>query len=175
MAGCEEGHGLNAAPAAALEAATSLPGRPGPNILSEAIPLFYIYRNGDGFWVACDSERRVGGIFIRKRSALRFVNRSAEPTGCATILLSDRFELGIENSGNPFIAYLAAAKHAVARLTQTLVALIGNAAATVRVLFARFSRARAEERLHRTAIERELFHNQIKLSSKNDDDLPIVS
>jgi hypothetical protein len=152
-----------------------LPRRPDPSLLSEAIPLFYIFRNGDGFWVARDCDERVGGIFLRKRSALQFANRSAQPTGCATILLSDRFELGIENSGNPFIAHFAAAKRAVTCLAQGLVALIGNAAAMGQVLFARFLRARAEERLHRTAIERELLHNRFKISSKNDDDLPVVS
>jgi hypothetical protein len=152
-----------------------LPRRPDPSILSEAIPLFYIYRNGDGFWVACDCDRRVGGIFLRQQSALHFAKRTTLPTGCATILLSDRFELGIENSGNPLITHLAAVKRALARFTQALVALIGKAAATGQVLYARFLRARAEERLHRTAIERELLHNRFKISSKNDDDLPVVS
>jgi hypothetical protein len=36
------------------------------------------------------------------------------------------------------------------------------------------SRAVAGERRNRAAIERELFHGQYRLLSKNDDDLPIV-
>jgi hypothetical protein len=38
---------------------------------------------------------------------------------------------------------------------------------------ARISRALADERRNRAAIERELFHGEYRLSSKGDDDLPI--
>jgi hypothetical protein len=41
-------------------------------------------------------------------------------------------------------------------------------------LAARISRALADERRNRTAIERELFHGEYRLSSKCDDDLPIA-
>ena len=89
---------------------TKLPPRPSPEILSEAIPLFFIGRNEDGFWVARESDGRIGGIFLRKRSALRFANRSAQPGGCAIMFLSERFELDVENKGNPFVAHLARCK-----------------------------------------------------------------
>ncbi len=97
---------------------TKLPPRPGPGILSEAIPLFFIGRNKDGFWVAREADGRIGGIFLRKQAALRFANRSAQPGGCATMFLSKRFELDVENKGNPLVAYLAAAKRLVLQLAQ---------------------------------------------------------
>ena len=97
---------------------TKLPPRPDPEILSEAIPLFFIGRNKDGFWVARESDGRIGGIFLRKQSALRFANGSAQPGGCAIMFLSERFELDVENKGNPFVAHLAPAKRIVSQLGQ---------------------------------------------------------
>ncbi len=97
---------------------TKLPQRPSAEILSEAIPLFFIGRNDDGFWVAHESDGRIGGIFLRKRSALRFANRSAQPGGCAIMFLSERFELDVENKGNPFVAHLAPAMRIVSQLAQ---------------------------------------------------------
>lgn len=97
---------------------TKLPPRPGPEILGEAIPLFFIGRNEDGFWVAREADGQIGGIFLRKQSALRFANRSVQPGGCATMFLSERFELDVENKGNPFIAHLAPAKRIVTQLAQ---------------------------------------------------------
>ena len=99
---------------------TKLPPRPSSEILSEAIPLFFIGRNEDGFWVARESDGRIGGIFLRKRSALRFANRSAQPGGCAIMFLSERLELDVENKGNPLVAHLAAAKRIVSRLAHGL-------------------------------------------------------
>ena len=97
---------------------TKLPQRPTAEILSEAIPLFFIGRNEDGFWVARESDGRIGGIFLRKQSALRFANGSAQPGGCAIMFLSERFELDVENKGNPFVAHLAPAKRIVSQLGQ---------------------------------------------------------
>jgi hypothetical protein len=48
------------------------------------------------------------------------------------------------------------------------------AAATVKMLFGRLAQALAEQRMHRAAIESELFRGRYKLISKSDDDLPIV-
>ena len=97
---------------------TRLPQRPDPSILSEAIPLFFIGRSRDGFWVARDVEGRVGGIFLRKRSALKFADKNAPPVGCAKMFLSERFELDIENKGNPLVARLGAAKRILVRLAR---------------------------------------------------------
>jgi hypothetical protein len=89
--------------------------RPDPSILSEAIPLFFIAQNRDGFWVARDTDGRVGGIFLLKRSALKFADKNAQPVGCAKMFLSGRFELDIENKGNPLVARLSATKRALIR------------------------------------------------------------
>jgi hypothetical protein len=60
-----------------------------------------------------------------------------------------------------------------ARRAPFLAAFIGMAVAEWRKLVAQVSRAVAGERRNRKAIEKELFHSQYTLSSKNDDDLPI--
>jgi hypothetical protein len=107
---------------APVEPATAmrLPQRPDPSILSEAIPLFFIGQNRDGFWVARDADGRVGGIFLLKRSALKFADRNTPPVGCAKMFLSGRFELDIENKGNPLVARLGAAKRVLTRPASTL-------------------------------------------------------
>ena len=99
---------------------TELPPRPDPGILNEAIPLFFIGRNEDGFWVVRESDGQTGGIFLSKQSALRFANRSAQSGGFAIMLLSKRFELGVENEGNPLATPLAAARRIVLQLAQRM-------------------------------------------------------
>jgi hypothetical protein len=105
---------------------TRLPQRPDPSILSDAIPLFFIGRNRDGFWVARDADARVGGIFVLKQSALQFADKNAPPVGCAKMFLSERFELDIENKGNPLVARLGAAKRVLTRLARRLTAFVGT-------------------------------------------------
>jgi len=153
---------------------TRLPQRPDRSILSEAIPLFFIGRNSDGFWVARSAEGNVGGIFLLKRSALLFAKRNTQPWACATMLVSERFELDIENKGNPLVVRLGVARRLVLRLAQRLAACTGKLAAAGWMVVARFSTALAEQRIHRSLIEAELYLNRYKHSSKNDDDLPIV-
>lgn len=77
-----------------------------PDIVNASIPAFFIGRNHEGFWLARDVKGRVGGIFLLKNSALAFARRNSWPSGCATIFPSERFELDLENQGNPLIAYL---------------------------------------------------------------------
>ena len=77
-----------------------------PGIVNEAIPAFFIGRNKEGLWVAREVKGRIGGLFLLKNSALSFARRNSQPGGCATIFLSERFELDLENRGNPFIAQL---------------------------------------------------------------------
>jgi hypothetical protein len=89
-------------------AAVAAPFQPlDPDIVSEAIPAFFIGRNEDGFWVARDAKGKTGGLFLFKNSALSFAGRSSPPRGCATIYPSNRFELDLDNKGNPLAAYLA--------------------------------------------------------------------
>ena len=78
-----------------------------PGIVNDAIPAFFIGRNMDGFWVARDAKGQIGGIFLLESSALSFARRKSRPAGCATIFPSGRFELDLENKGNPLVAQLA--------------------------------------------------------------------
>jgi len=89
-------------------AKVKFPQRPDPRVLSASIPLFFIGRNKYGFWVARAAEGRVGGIFLMKRSALRFATKNSAPAGCATMFLSERFELDVENQGGVLAAGLDA-------------------------------------------------------------------
>ena len=79
-----------------------------PTIVSASIPVFFIGRNRDGFWLARDAKGENGGIFLFRRSALAFARRASASgqAGCAMIFPSERFELDVENQGNPLIDYL---------------------------------------------------------------------
>ena len=77
-----------------------------PGIVSASIPTFFVGRDRDGFWFARDARGERGGIFLLKSSALAFARRASRPLGCATIFLSERFELDVENHGNRWIAWL---------------------------------------------------------------------
>jgi hypothetical protein len=108
-------------------ATVTAPFRPlDPDIVSEAIPAFFIGRNKEGFWVARDVNGRIGGIFLRENSALSFARKHSGAAGCATVYLSERFELDLENQGNPLVVQLTSllgfARHPRERLT----ALVGK-------------------------------------------------
>ena len=103
-------------PPPATPAVAKFPRRPDLSTISESIPLFFIGRNGNGHWIAREAEGRTGGLFLLKRSALRFGQKNSGPSGCATMLLADRLELDVENHGNPLVAWLAAALRRVAGL-----------------------------------------------------------
>jgi hypothetical protein len=93
---------------AARGTATKFPRRPDARVLSETIPLFFIGRNKNGLWVAREAEGRTGGVFLFKRSAVRFAAKTSAPAGCATMFLAERFELDVENQGNPLVTWLDA-------------------------------------------------------------------
>ena len=97
-----------------------------PDIVNEAIPAFFIGRNKEGFWVARDAKGRIGGIFLRENSALSFARRNSRPAGCATIFPSERFELDLENKGNPLAAQLGSLIHLATRFRERTAAWIGN-------------------------------------------------
>jgi hypothetical protein len=103
-----------------------------PGIVSEAIPAFFIGRNKEGFWVARDVNGQIGGIFLLENSALSFAKRNSEPAGCATIFPSQRFELDLENKGNPLLAQLGWLKRLAMRGRRRMVAFIGNMAEAVK-------------------------------------------
>jgi hypothetical protein len=52
--------------------------------------------------------------------------------------------------------------------------LMSKAIKTIVQIYRRAQCALAQERRHRMAIEREIFGGRIKLSTKNDDDLPSI-
>jgi hypothetical protein len=87
-----------------------------PGIVDDSIPAFFIGRNKEGFWVARDVRGRIGGIFLLENSATAFAKRNSRAAGCATIYPSERFELDLENRGNPLVACLAALTRFVTRL-----------------------------------------------------------
>ena len=79
-----------------------------PGILDASIPAFFIGQDSDGFWLARDLKGANGGIFLFKSSALAFARRVSGREGCAMVLSPKRFELDLENRGNPLIGHLKA-------------------------------------------------------------------
>lgn len=103
-----------------------------PGIVSETIPAFFIGRNKEGFWVARDVNGRIGGIFLLESSAASFAKMNSGPAGCAKIYLSERFELDLENSGNPLVMRLASVIRLARPLRKRSAALLGKLAGPVR-------------------------------------------
>jgi hypothetical protein len=97
-----------------------------PDIVNETIPAFFVGRNKEGFWVARDVNGQIGGIFLLENSALSFARRNGGAAGCATICLSERFELDIENRGNPLVAQLRTLIHFSRTARERLAILIGK-------------------------------------------------
>jgi hypothetical protein len=113
-------------------AGTATPFRPlDAGIVSEAIPAFFIGRNGDGFWVARDAKGLTGGLFLLKASAVSFARTQSGPTGCATIFPTDRFELDLENSGNPLVPYLRPLMRLALHLQRRALAGVGQITAAI--------------------------------------------
>jgi hypothetical protein len=96
------------------------------SIVSNAIPAFFIGRNEQGFWVARDVKGQIGGLFLLERFALSFARRHSRRTGCATIFPSDRFELDLENNGNPLVPHLGSLMRLAMRGRRQMAALIGG-------------------------------------------------
>ncbi len=105
-----------------------------PGIVNGAIPAFFIGRNKEGFWVARDVNGQIGGIFLLENSALSFAKRNSRPAGCATIFPSERFELDLENRGNPLVTQLGPLMRLAMRLRRRMAALIGKMTAGVKRL-----------------------------------------
>jgi hypothetical protein len=100
-----------------------------PGILNASIPAFYIGRDSDGFWLARDVKGENGGIFLLKSSALTFARKVSGRVGCATIFPSERFELDVENNGNPLIVHLKPLMQLAMAGWRRTVALTGRIAA----------------------------------------------
>ncbi len=91
-----------------------------PDVVSAAIPAFFIGRNGAGLWVAREANGRVGGLFLFKSSAIDFANRQSAPTRCALVFPAETFELDVENRGNPLIVLAEGAWRLLARVVKRL-------------------------------------------------------
>jgi hypothetical protein len=116
-------------------ATAAAPFRPlDPDIVNETIPAFFIGRNRQGFWVARDVNGRIGGIFLFESSAVSFAKAKSGAAGCATVYLSEPFELDLENSGNPLIVQLASVIRLARRSRARMAALIGKLTEPVRRL-----------------------------------------
>lgn len=158
---------------AGADRARRFPPRPDTTVISEAIALYYITQNENGFWLARAANCKDGGLFFLKRSAVRFAKKKSGSAGCATMFLAGALELDVPNEGGAFAALLDSAIDAIARRFPTIGTFVRMAGAEWRQLIAEISRVKASERRHREAIERELFRGHYTLASKNDDDLPI--
>jgi hypothetical protein len=91
-----------------------------PDVVSAAIPAFFIGRNSAGLWVAREANERVGGLFLFKSSAVDFANRQSAPQRCALVFPTETFELDVENRGNVLIVLAEAAKKLLARMVARL-------------------------------------------------------
>src|SRR6516225_12129284 len=91
---------------ATLHAPAILPTLPDARVLNRVIPLFFIGRNKNGFWLAREARGGIGGMFFLRRSALRFAQEASTPHGCATMFLAKTFELDTWNCGNPLVGWV---------------------------------------------------------------------
>jgi hypothetical protein len=94
--------------------ALRFPERPSSRILSQSIPLYFIARNKNGFWVVREAAGRCCGVFLFRRSALRFARKSSAPAGCATMLLTERFEPDVHGQANSLFGWIHSALHTAA-------------------------------------------------------------
>ena len=84
------------------------------------------------FWIARDVKGRFGGIFLFRYSALAFARRKSRPAGCATIYPSKRFELDLENRGNPLVRHLRPVIRLSRRPRRQLAGVIAKTKAAVK-------------------------------------------
>jgi hypothetical protein len=152
-------------------AVQNFPRRPDASVINESIPLFYIGQNRKGRWVVRESEGRSGGLFLFKQWAVHFARRQSEPSGCAIMFLAGPVELEINSDGK-----CAGSVHST-ELCSHHGRGDGAVAVVVRLwrkLKSHIAHNTAAQRRNREAIERDLFGGHCTLSSKNDDDLPMV-
>jgi hypothetical protein len=150
-----------------------LPSRPDDTVLSDSIPLFFIGRNHNGFWVVREAAGWCGGLFLFRWSAARFARRNGLVGGGATMLVEHSIELDLPNDGSRLVELIATTADFVKRRAPFVTNLIMAAIAGWRKLDLQISRALTSHRRNRVAIENDLFGGEYKLASKNDDDLPI--
>lgn len=89
-----------------------------PDVVSAAIPAFFIRRNSAGLWVAREANGRIGGLFLFKSSAVDFANRHSKHGRRALVFPAEGFELDVESRGNPLIVLAQGARRFLARATR---------------------------------------------------------
>jgi hypothetical protein len=151
-----------------------LPTRPDDTVLSDSIPLFFIGRNHNGFWVAREAAGRCGGLFLSRWSAARFARRNGLASGGATMLVGHSIELDLPNHSSRLVELIATIIGIVRRRAPLVATFIGMAIAEWSKLDSRIAHALNGHRRNREAIENDLFGGEYKLASKNDDELPIL-
>jgi hypothetical protein len=144
------------------------PKRPDLTALSETIPLFYICQNNRGFWVAREADGRCGGVFLLRRSAVRFAQQKSAPVGCATMFLDEPRELDGVNEGNRIVEPLTSVIDLARRRAPTFTAFVAMAIAKWRRFDTQILCFCAGELKNRAASE--LVRGRYTLSSKNDGD-----
>jgi hypothetical protein len=152
-----------------------LPARPNSTVLNDSIPLFFIGRNHNGFWIAREAAGRCGGLFLFRRSAARFACKKSSPSGCATMFVEHTIELDVPNQGSRLVEPIATTIDAVRRRVPLVAKSVEKAIAAWRKLDSRIAQALNAHYRNREAIENDLFGGEYKLVSKNDDELPIRS
>jgi hypothetical protein len=151
--------------------AVKLPTRPDASAINPSIPLFYIGRNSKGAWVACAADGQSGGLFVLKQSAARFARRQCAPAGCAIMYLAAPLELDIGRDGKGAPVSMQSGAIPFAKAAAGLVDAMIK---TWRRFIAHLTSMRDAGYRNRAAVERDLFHGQYALTSKNDDDLPVL-
>jgi hypothetical protein len=144
------------------------PKRPDLTALSETIPLYYIGQNNRGFWVAREAAGLCGGVFLLRRSALRFAQQKSAPAGCATMFLDEPRELDVVNEGNRIVEPLTSVIDLARRRAPTFTAFVAMAIAKWRKFDTQILRFCAGELKDRAAPE--LVRGRYTPSSKNDGD-----
>lgn len=109
-----------------------------PGIVNASIPAFFIGRNREGFWLARDAKGQIGGIFLLESSAPAFARRNSRPSGCVTIFPPERFELDLENQGNPLITCLRQLMRVAMRGRRRMAVVTGKIAEAVERRFRHF-------------------------------------
>jgi hypothetical protein len=127
------------------------PKRPDLTVLSESIPLFYIAQNNHRFWVAREANGRCGGVFLLRRSAVRFAQRNSAPAGCAIMFLDAPLELDVTNASSIIVEPLTEIIDFARRRAPTFTAFIAMTLAKCRNIDAQILRFCGSESKDRIA------------------------
>lgn len=146
------------------------PKRPDLTVLSETIPLFYIAQNNHRFWVAREADGRCGGVFLLRRSAVRFAQQQNALGGCAIMFLDEPIELDVKNEASRIVEPFTEIIDLVRRRAPTFRVFVSMMLAKWRKLDRQILLFCSSEPKDLAAPE--LVRSGYKASSKNGDNLP---